>query len=80
MDEIRFDMQLIARTTNRKHLEKVSNTETRNRATEMLKRKDLYQIVRREICFGLIPKTLKRKLKHVMQSLPSKQKYPMYYT
>ena len=48
---------------SRKILVNVSSTETRNLAIEFLQRKKLYQIVRREICFGLIPKTLKRKLK-----------------
>ena len=33
----------------------------RKHAAEFLKRKDLHQIVRRELCFGLIPKTLRRK-------------------
>ena len=44
-----------------KNLGTVSDTEIKNRATKFLQQKNLYQIVRREICFGLIPKTLKRK-------------------
>ena len=46
-------------------LETITNTGIKSLATEFLSRKDLYQIVRREICFGLIPKTLKRKLEFV---------------
>ena len=42
-------------------LEKVSNSELQKCAEEFLKREDLYQIVRREILFGLVPKTFKRK-------------------
>ena len=61
VDEIRFDVQLVTRTTNRKYSVTVPTTEIRKRVIELLKRKDLYQIIRREICFGLIPKTLKRK-------------------
>ena len=60
VDETRFDFQLGNISNN---LGNVSDTEKRNQATKFLQRKDLYQIVRREICFGLIPKTLKRKLK-----------------
>ena len=42
-------------------LETVTDAEIKNQATEFLHRKDLCQIIRREICFGLIPKTLKGK-------------------
>ena len=59
VDETRFDFQLGNISNN---LGNVSDTEKRNQATKFLQRKDLCQIVRREICFGLIPKTLKRKL------------------
>ena len=45
----------------KKFSEKVSDEETKNRAAEFLNRKDLRQIIRREICFGLIPKTLTRE-------------------
>ena len=41
--------------------DKVSDEEAKERATEFLNRKDLYQIIRREICFGLVPKTLTRE-------------------
>ena len=41
--------------------EKVTNEEANNRATKFLNRKDLCQIIRREICFGLVPKTLTGK-------------------
>ena len=45
----------------KKFSEKVPDEETKNRAAEFLNRKDLRQIIRREICFGLIPKTLTRE-------------------
>ena len=41
--------------------DQVSDEEIKNRAADFLNRKDLRQIIRREICFGLIPKTLTRE-------------------
>ena len=46
------------------NLEKISDSEVKAYAAEFLSRNNLQQIIRREICFGLIPKTLQRKSKY----------------
>ena len=59
MDEIRFFS--IKSYFIKTFSDKVPDEETKNRAAEFLNRKDLYQIIRREISFGLVPKTLTGK-------------------
>ena len=60
---------IIFRKVNQLTLDRISNTDVRGRTIELLKRKDLHQIIRREICFGLIPKTLQCTLQCKLQFL-----------
>ena len=42
-------------------LAEISDDQIKTEAEKFLRQKGLSRIIRREICFGLIPKTLKRK-------------------
>ena len=52
-----------------KFVAQVSNAEIKKRGEKFLERKDLCRIIRREILFGLIPKTLKRKLEYPSRTI-----------
>ena len=60
MDKIRFFFVMLIQSLI-SFSDQVSDEEIKNRAADFLNRKDLRQIIRREICFGLIPKTLTRE-------------------
>ena len=42
-------------------LARVTNIIVKHDTSLFLKKRDINQVIRRELCFGLIPKTLKRK-------------------